>query len=53
MVLSDRVAQHLQKSSSHLKILGAKNGDMKQVPYQEPTNIRCHYTKFSRYGDLA
>jgi len=28
-------------------------GDMKQVPYREPINIRHQSTKFSLSGDLA
>ena len=28
-------------------------GDMKQVPYRGPTNIRRHRTNFGRHGDLA
>jgi hypothetical protein len=34
------------KNSRHQK------GEMKQVPYTGPSNIRHHRTKFSRYGDL-
>jgi hypothetical protein len=30
-----------------------QTGDMKQVPYWGPTNIRCHRTKFSPLFDLA
>jgi hypothetical protein len=30
-----------------------QNGDMKQVPYWEPTGIRYHRAKFSGHGDLA
>jgi hypothetical protein len=28
-------------------------GDIKQVPYCVPTDIRCHRAKFSDHGDLA
>jgi hypothetical protein len=36
----------------HLKILVAK-GDIEQVPYWGPTNIRQRRKKFSRYDDMA
>jgi len=38
-LLQTRGTQNFQKSRSHLKILGAINGDIKQVPYRGPTNI--------------
>ena len=42
-VVCDRGVQIFQKSRSHLKILG----DMQQVAYWGPTDIRRHRTKFS------
>ena len=30
-----------------------QKGDMRQVPYKGPTNIRHHHKKFSHSGDLA
>ena len=35
-----RGTQIFQKSMSHLNILGATMGDMKQIPYRGPKNIR-------------
>jgi hypothetical protein len=45
-----RGAQAFQKSSSHLRILGAMKVTWRQVPYSEPTNIRCHRAKFCWYS---
>ena len=42
-----------KKCRHHLRILGARKGDMTQVPYWVPTNIRRRSTKFSRHGVLA
>jgi hypothetical protein len=38
---------------SHLKITGATNGDIQQVSYGGPTNIRRRRTKFSHHGNQA
>ena len=48
-----RVAQIFQKRTNNLKILGDVKGDVKQLPYWGPVNIRPHRTKFSLSGDLA
>jgi hypothetical protein len=41
------------KSTNHFKILDTRKGDMKQIPYWEPHNIRHHRTKLSLPGDVA
>lgn len=40
----------LQNSRRHLRILGARKADMKQVRRWGPTNIRCHSTEIRRFG---
>jgi hypothetical protein len=51
---------HFQQECTHFtKIVktphkySRQKGDKKQITYRGSTNIRCHYTKFSRHGDLA
>jgi hypothetical protein len=38
---------------SHLKIFGARWGDVKGFPYRGSTNIRRYSAEFSHYGDLV
>jgi hypothetical protein len=41
---------HFQKSGGHLKILGARKGDVKKYTRSVATNIRRHRTKFCRWN---
>ena len=47
-----RGAQIFQKPRSHFKNSRRQKGDVQQVPYWGPTNIRRHRTKPSRHGAL-
>jgi len=44
-------AQIFQKSRSPQNSR-CQTGEMKQVAYWGPTNVGCHHSKFSRFGDL-
>jgi hypothetical protein len=52
-ITENRGAHIFQKFRHQLRILGARKGDMTQVPYWVPTNIRRRSTKFSGHGILA
>jgi hypothetical protein len=49
----DKVQQIFEKHRSKLKIHRRQNGDMEQVSYLWPRNIRCHCTQLRRLGHLA
>jgi len=44
---------HFTKIVKTLHNYSKQKGDKKQITYQGSTNIRCHYIKFNRPGDLA
>jgi len=44
-------AQIFQKSRSPQNFR-CQTGDMKQITYWGPTNVRCHHSKFICLGDL-
>jgi len=45
--------QIFQKIQELPQSSGRQKSDMKQVPYQGPTNLKCHCTRFILPGDQA